>query len=51
MPPFGGQSIRDKTSEFRAIAERLRKEQVPHNLELFRLSRKTSLKAQEKTGA
>ncbi|KAK9849947.1 hypothetical protein WJX84_007299 [Apatococcus fuscideae] len=27
MPPFGGQSIRDKTTEFRAIAERLRKEQ------------------------
>ena len=28
MPPFGGQSIRDKTSEFRAVADRLRKEQV-----------------------
>ncbi len=28
MPPFGGQSIRDKTAEFRAVADRLRKEQV-----------------------
>ncbi|KAK9863932.1 hypothetical protein WJX84_004823 [Apatococcus fuscideae] len=27
MPPFGGQSVRDKTLEFRAVADRLRKEQ------------------------